>query len=103
MNAIMSERLKSSGGAPRTVVLVANGDLRLSANQKCWQEQKKMERALTAALRQEGWKVLRAHAYDPMKRHGFIDSQKMGLEVFRGVDPQAPSTTAADLVERNHP
>ena len=29
MNAIMSERLKSSGGAPRTVVLVANGDLRL--------------------------------------------------------------------------
>ena len=54
MNAIMSERLKSSGGAPRTVVLVANGDLRLSANQKCWQEQKKMERALTAALRQEG-------------------------------------------------
>ena len=97
MNAIMSERLKSSGGAPRTVVLVANGDLRLSANQKCWQEQKKMERALTAALRQEGWKVLRAHAYDPMKRHGFIDSQKMGLEVFRGVDPQAPLIVAESV------
>ena len=89
MNAIMSERLKSSGSTSRTVVLVANGDLRLSANQKCWQEQKKMERALTAALRQEGWKVLRAHAYDPMKRHGFIDSQKMGLEVLEGWIPSS--------------
>ena len=28
------------------VLLVANGDLRLSANQKCWPEQAKMEEAL---------------------------------------------------------
>ena len=33
--------------------------------------------------------ALRAHAYDPMKRHGFIDSQKMGLEVFRGGSPSS--------------
>ena len=34
--------------------LVANGDLRLSANQKCWPEQQKMEVALTKALKDEG-------------------------------------------------
>jgi hypothetical protein len=67
----------------KTVYLMANGDLRLSANQKCWPEQAKMEAVLTKALRAEGWSVRRAHAYDPKKKHGFIDSQKRGMEVFR--------------------
>ena len=31
------------------IYLLANGDLRLSANQKCWPEQEKMEAALTRA------------------------------------------------------
>ena len=79
---------------PKQAYLIANGDLRLSANQKCWPEQAKMEAALAAALRKEGWKVVRAHAYDKEKKHGFIDSQKMGLEVFRNLDPQAPLIVA---------
>src|SRR5947207_14727040 len=70
--------------------LVANGDLRLSANQKCWPAQEQLERRLAAALRAEGWQIARAHAYDNSKQHGFIDSQKMGIEVFRQVDPGAP-------------
>jgi hypothetical protein len=77
--------------------LIANGDLRLSANQKCWTEQVKMEAALTGALRAEGWKMLRAHSYDKEKKHGFIDSQKMGLEVFRGLDPTAPVIVAESV------
>ena len=75
---------------PKQVYLMANGDLRLSANQKCWPEQAKMEATLTRALQAEGWKVVRAHPYDRVKQHGFIDSQKMGLEVFRALDPNAP-------------
>ena len=81
----------------RSVYLIANGDLRLSANQKCWKEQKKMEDTLTRALRKEGWKVVRAHAYDPSKKHGFVDSQKMGMEVFRSIDPTTPLIVAESV------
>ncbi len=79
---------------PRHVYLMANGDLRLSANQKCWREQAKMEATLTKALKAEGWKVIRAHAYDKEKQHGFIDSQKMGVAIFRELDPTAPLIVA---------
>lgn len=79
---------------PRQAYLLANGDLRLSANQKCWPEQAKMEALLGRTLKAEGWSVVRAHAYDQAKQHGFIDSQKMGLEVFRGLDPKAPLIVA---------
>jgi len=78
----------------RQVYLIANGDLRLSANQQCWPAQAKMESALGAALRAEGWTVRRAHGYDKVKRHGFIDSQKMGIEVFRELDASVPLVVA---------
>ena len=78
----------------KTVHLVASGDLRLSANQSCWAAQQAMETALSAALKKEGWEVLRAHPLDEVKKHGFIDSQKMGIEVFRGIDPKAPLIVA---------
>ena len=32
----------------------------------------------------------RGHAFDPVKQHGFIDSQKRGMEVFRSLPPDAP-------------
>ena len=78
----------------RSVYLIANGDLRLSANQKCWKAQKQMEKTLIRALRREGWDVQRGHFYDPTKKHGFIDSQKMGMEVFRQMDPKVPQSMA---------
>ena len=86
----------------KQVYLVSNGDLRLSANQKCWPEQFKMEAALTNALRREGWFVVRAHPYDSQKQHGFIDSQKMGMEVFRGLDPDAPIIIAECVWQYSH-
>ena len=49
-----------------------------------------MEAALGGALAAEGWKIVRAHGFDRAKGHGFIDSQKMGMEVFRALDPDAP-------------
>ena len=39
-----------------TVYVVANGDLRLSANQRCWPAQLRVEDAVFAAIRREGWK-----------------------------------------------
>ena len=44
--------------APKHVYLVSSGDLRLSANQKCWPEQAKMEAVLAKALKAEGWTVV---------------------------------------------
>jgi len=50
---------------PKTIQLVASGDLRLSANQVCWPAQKAMEETLTAALKKLGYAVKRVHAYNP--------------------------------------
>ena len=78
----------------KDILLVANGDLRLSANRKCWPAQRDMEAQLTAAIEGAGASVRRAHEYDATKEHGFIDSQKRGLEVFRSVDRKAPLVVA---------
>lgn len=70
-------------------LLIASGDLRLSANQVCWPAQEAAEQKIIAAFAAEGIKVQRAHQYDPVEKHGFISSQKMGLEVFRNIHPEA--------------
>jgi L-fucose isomerase-like protein len=73
-----------------TIYMVANGDLRLSANQKCWPTQERVESAVTSAVRKFGREVRRGHEFDPVKQHGFIDSQKRGMEVFRSIPKDAP-------------
>jgi len=87
---------------PQQLYLMSNGDLRLSANQKCWPEQAKMEATLSKALRAEGWRAVRAHCYDEQKRHGFIDSQKMGMEVFRKLAPEARLIVAESVWQYSH-
>ena len=86
----------------RTIHLVASGDLRLAANQTCWAAQAAMESALGAALKAEGFTVKRAHPFNKTKKHGFIDSQKMGMEVFRGIDPDAPLIVAEAVWQYSH-
>ncbi len=78
----------------KDILLVANGDLRLSANRMCWPAQREMESQLVAAIEATGRKPRRAHEYDAAKQHGFIDSQKRGLEVFRSIDRKAPLVVA---------
>lgn len=84
------------------VYLVANGDLRLSANRKCWDEQAKMEAALAKAVEGAGRAVKRAHDFDAAKGHGFIDSQRMGVEVFRGIPAEAPLMVAEAVWQYSH-
>jgi len=84
------------------VYLVANGDLRLSANQKCWGEQAKMEQALGAVIAEMGHEVVRAHPYNADLQHGFIQSQKEGNEVFALLDPKAPLIVAESAWQYSH-
>ena len=78
------------------VVLIASGDLRPSANLKCWPAQQKMEQQVMAAVRSEGAEIHRGHA------DGFIASQKQGMEVFRSIDPEAPLIVAAAVWQYSH-
>jgi hypothetical protein len=84
------------------VYLMASGDLRLGANQKCWPVQAGAEALLAKRLKANGWTCVRAHAFDPAKKHGFIDSQKMGMEVFRNLDPNAPLIVLETVWQYSH-
>lgn len=86
----------------RQVQLIANGDLRLSANQKCWPEQEKMEQSLSQVIGKMGYEVIRAHPYKPDEQHGFIGSQKEGMKVFANVDPRAPLIVAECVWQYSH-
>src|SRR5579859_5956421 len=79
---------------PNTAILVASGDLRESANQVCWPAQEDMERRLSAAFAEAGMTIRRGHTYNPDRKHGFISSQRMGMDVFRGIPADAPLIVA---------
>src|SRR5882672_2813991 len=87
---------------PEPVILVANGDLRLSANQKCWPAQLRVEESVMAAIRSEGFEVRRGHPFDAAKQHGFIDSQKRGMEVFRDIPIDAPLVVVEAVWQYSH-
>jgi hypothetical protein len=86
----------------KEVLFVASGDLRLAANQICWPEQQKVEQLLTKRIEKLGWTVKRAHPYDEIKKHGLIDSQKMGMEVFRNIDANQPLIVIESLWQYTH-
>jgi hypothetical protein len=83
-------------------LLITSGDLRLSANQVCWPAQRDMEEKLTAAFAQKGIKLVRAHAYDETLKHGFISSQRMGMDVFMKIHPQARLVFATAAWQYSH-
>lgn len=84
------------------VALFASGDLRQSANQTYWPAQAQMEEKLAAALAQYGWSVQRAHAYDEARGHGFLASQREGMDAFAGIDPHQPVIIAEAVWQYSH-
>jgi hypothetical protein len=86
----------------KTIYLVASGDLRLSANQVCWPAQDGAEKAVIAAFEREGATVKRAHPYKPGEKHGFIDSQKYGMQVFRDIPQDAPLIVVEAVWQYSH-
>jgi hypothetical protein len=85
-----------------TVIVIASGDLRLAANQMCWPAQARVEEVVMNAIRREGRDVRRGHACDPAKGHGFIDSQKRGMEVFRSIPREAPLVVVEAVWQYTH-
>src|SRR5262245_12858642 len=99
--------MSKNGSAPKRkrkqIQLIANGDLRLSANRVCWPAQQAMEAELAKSVAAAGYELVRAHDYKPDQQHGFIQSQKEGMEVFRaGVDPKAPLIVAEAVWQYSH-
>ena len=88
--------------AEKTAYLIASGDLRESANTAGWPTQEAMEAAVTAAFEDLGWTVRRANPVDPELGHGFIRSQRMGLEVFKSIPPEAPLIVAEAVWQYSH-
>ena len=86
----------------KQVLLIANGDLRSSANQKCWPAQADMEATLTRTLADAGYELIRAHPFKESQGHGFICSQKEGMAVFAGIDPKAPLIVAESVWQYSH-
>jgi L-fucose isomerase-like protein len=88
--------------AANEILLVTSGDLRLPANQECWPAQRDMEEKLTAAFAQKGYKLVRAHAYDEKEKHGFIGSQRKGMDVFMKIHPEAKLVFATAAWQYTH-
>ncbi len=97
----MAQQDTSASGA-NDIYLVASGDLRTSANRVCWAAQQEMEQTLTRAVADAGYKLVRAHHEQPGAGHGFIDSQKLGMQVFREIPTTAPLVVAEAVWQYSH-
>ena len=84
------------------IIQIASGDLRPSANEACWPAQAALEQALGAAVRKLGRRIVRGHPYKADERHGFIASQREGLDIFSRIDPTAPLIVAEAVWQYSH-
>ena len=87
----------------KSIRLVANGDLRQSANEATWSGHQAMEHQLTAAVARLAYKLVRAHPYKPALKHGFIASQKEGMAVFATPAASKKSGTSVADVKVTQP
>ena len=88
--------------APKTAYLIPSGDLRESANVAGWPTQEGLELVISKALAEQGWTVVRALGIDPETGHGFITSQRMGLDVFKTIPVDAPLIVATAIWQYSH-
>ena len=93
---------KTKKPATKTIALIASGDLRTSANEVCWAAQLEMEKELALAVKSCGFQLKRAHQPKRGSKHGFIDSQKKGMEVFANIDPESPIIVAEAVWQYSH-
>jgi len=88
--------------ASNEVLLIASGDLRQSANKVCWPAQAEVEKALKEVFAAEGFTLRRAHPYMEELQHGFIYNQRMGMDVFSTIHPDAPIVIAEAVWQYSH-
>src|SRR5262249_57453087 len=53
-------------------------------------------------MKKLGYDLVRAHPYKEDQGHGFIQSQKEGMEVFRTIDRKAPIIVAESVWQYSH-
>ncbi|MGY1550435.1 fucose isomerase [Microbacterium sp. A588] len=87
---------------PKTAYLITSGDLREAANVGGWPTQVALEAGVTGVFNELGWNVIRAFDVDPATGHGFISSQRMGLEVFKNIPADAPLIVAIANWQYSH-
>jgi len=98
----MSQSPPQAAQAPNIVYLVTSGDLRLAANQTCWPAQKQLEDTLTAVFAIKGYKLVRAFPVDTEAKHGFISSQRMGMDIFMNIPADAKLVFATAAWQYSH-
>lgn len=86
----------------KTAWLVTSGDQRESANLAGWPIQVRLENELARVFAALGWGIHRASGVDPATGHGFISSQRMGLEVFAKLPIDAPLIVAESIWQYSH-
>jgi len=75
----MAVEVNGTKPAADVALLVTSGDLRVTANQVCW-----------------------PHEYDARERHGFIGSQRKGMDVFLNIHPEAKLVFATAAWQYSH-
>ncbi|MDE3178458.1 MAG: fucose isomerase [Acidobacteriota bacterium] len=94
--------IRNEDGRANEAVLITSGDLRQAANQVCWPAQEELERKLTQCFHNEGVNLRRAFPVDAAKGHGFISSQRMGMDIFASIDPHADLVFATAAWQYSH-
>lgn len=98
----MPQLVEPPAAEPGVVYTVASGDLRPSANVTCWPTQEKLEADFAAAVERLGATVRRGHPFDADKGHGFIDSQRAGIEIFKTLPTEAPLVVVEGVWQYSH-
>jgi hypothetical protein len=93
----------ASPDAPsRTVYLTTSGDSREPANIASWETQRELERLIVREIESHGWVVRRAFGVDKTAGHGFVNSQRMGMDVFAEIPDTAPVVVAIANWQYSH-
>jgi hypothetical protein len=87
---------------PRTAFLVTSGDSREPANVNSWPTQVELERIIATELDRNGWQVRRAAEVPEGASHGFVSSQREGIELFKSIPPDAPVVVAIANWQYSH-
>lgn len=86
----------------KAIYLFASGDSRESANITCWPAQTDMEAALKRECEALGYDLKRAHPVDPEKGHGFLASQREGMNAVASIPKNAKVIVAEAVWQYSH-
>lgn len=94
------ERMASA--LPPRVHLVASGDQREAANRTCWPAQAELEGMLEELFRSRDVELVKVTPYEADKGHGFIHSQRQGLDVLRALPDGEPVVVVVAAWQYSH-